>query len=172
MVTKKLSTIQWPRSNFALGVEKSSWVILVTPKVYTQPWDDFFFILLYSLNPGLLSPGNLLVQISSQSPSPLSPPIDPEAPMTTLGLDSMTLIQIKAVIEKRFYCNIPDEFLFSHLASLNGFVEAIKIGELSPTQKNELESAGRDMQVDAADGRTVPVVRRKEPLCPWWTCCY
>lgn len=58
---------------------------------------------------------HLLIQISAQSPSPLFPPIDMQAPLMTLGLDSMTLIQIKGVIEKKFYCRIPDEFLFSQV---------------------------------------------------------
>ena len=58
---------------------------------------------------------DLLVQISIQSPSPLTPPIDPSAPLLSLGLDSMTLIQIKGVIEKKFYFVVPDEFLFSQV---------------------------------------------------------
>ena len=82
----------------------------------------------------------------------------------------MTLIQIKGVVERRFYCNIPDEFLFSQLATLQGIASAVKLGELTTDQRAELEAAEREMQGDA--GAAPVVQRRKEPFCPWWTCCY
>ena len=44
----------------------------------------------------------LLLQVASQGPSPLSAPLDPSAPVSTMGLDSMTLVQFKGVLEKRY----------------------------------------------------------------------
>lgn len=44
----------------------------------------------------------LLLQVSSQGPTPLSTPLDPSAPVSTMGLDSMTLVQFKGVLEKRY----------------------------------------------------------------------
>lgn len=44
----------------------------------------------------------LLLQVASQGPTPLSAPLDPSAPVSTMGLDSMTLVQFKGVLEKRY----------------------------------------------------------------------
>jgi hypothetical protein len=44
---------------------------------------------------------NLLVQVAQQGPSPLTAPLDRRAPVSALGLDSMTLVQYKGVLEKR-----------------------------------------------------------------------
>ena len=114
---------------------------------------------------------NLLTQISSQSPSPLAPPIDKSTPLMILGLDSMTVIQIRGVIEKKFYCILSDEFIFSQLATIDGIGEAIKNGGLTDTQKEALEAAERELAMDQANGAK-PVVKKIEPFCPWWTCCY
>lgn len=43
----------------------------------------------------------LILQVSSQGPSPLTAPVDSDIPVTAMGLDSMTLVQFKGVIEKR-----------------------------------------------------------------------
>ena len=80
----------------------------------------------------------------------------------------MTIIQIRGVIEKKFYCILPDEFIFSQLATIDGIALAIKNGGLTDSQKEELETAEREMAMDQ------PAAPRKvkEPFCPWWTCCY
>ena len=44
----------------------------------------------------------ILLQVASQGPTPLSTPVDPSAPVSTMGLDSMTLVQFKGVLEKRY----------------------------------------------------------------------
>jgi hypothetical protein len=44
---------------------------------------------------------SLLVNVSSQGPSPLNSPIDPDSSLISLGLDSLTLVQYKGVLEKR-----------------------------------------------------------------------
>jgi hypothetical protein len=43
----------------------------------------------------------LLVAVAAQGPSPLTAPLDRNAPVTALGLDSMTIVQFKGVLEKR-----------------------------------------------------------------------
>lgn len=43
----------------------------------------------------------VLCQVASQGASPLSPPVDPELPLSALGLDSMTVVQFKGVLENR-----------------------------------------------------------------------
>jgi hypothetical protein len=44
---------------------------------------------------------NLLLQVAQQGPSPLTAPLDCKVPVSALGLDSMTLVQYKGVLEKR-----------------------------------------------------------------------
>ena len=62
------------------------------------------------------------------------------------------------MIEKRFFCILPDEFVFSQLACLDGIVEAIKNGGLTEAQKIDLEAAEAELQGDEMDG---PVMKRK-----------
>jgi acyl carrier protein len=45
----------------------------------------------------------LLIKISSQSPSPVSSPIDPLRSLTEIGLDSFTLIQFTGALQQRFH---------------------------------------------------------------------
>ena len=42
-----------------------------------------------------------LVLLSSSGPAKLSPPIDPNTSLTALGMDSMTVVQFKGVLERR-----------------------------------------------------------------------
>lgn len=44
---------------------------------------------------------DLLLQVAAQGPSPLTGPLDQQMPVTAMGLDSMTLVQFKGVLEKR-----------------------------------------------------------------------
>lgn len=44
---------------------------------------------------------DLLLQVAAQGPSPLTAPLDQNMPVTAMGLDSMTLVQFKGVLEKR-----------------------------------------------------------------------
>lgn len=44
---------------------------------------------------------NLLLQVAAQGPSPLTGPLDKALPVSAMGLDSMTLVQFKGVLEKR-----------------------------------------------------------------------
>jgi len=105
----------------------------------------------------------LLLQVASQGPTPLSTPLDPSAPVSTMGLDSMTLVQFKGVLEKRyggqllltelladdwttryicrFHADVPDEFLFTSSACLNQLAIVVQNGQLTEEQKLELEIA-------------------------------
>lgn len=44
---------------------------------------------------------HLLVQVAAQGPSPLTPPLDAKTAVSQMGLDSMTLVQFKGVLEKK-----------------------------------------------------------------------
>ncbi len=136
----------------------------------------------------------VLLQISSSSPAApaiddVSCGLDPDTPISSLGFDSMTLVQFKGALENRYYCKgIPDEFMFTPMATLNELAKTITEGTLTETQQSSLDAAlasqgGGDKQTDgtaAASGsgqqaplRSAPVVEmRKEPCCPWFTCCY
>ena len=98
----------------------------------------------------------ILCDIVSRVGGDLKPPVDPEIPLISLGLDSMSIVQFKGVLDNRFvvistlssfypsviqlkfhcydfliyryHCNIPDEFLFTNLATLSALVTAVKHG--------------------------------------------
>lgn len=113
----------------------------------------------------------LLCQISAQSSSQLLTPIDPHAPLVSLGLDSMTLVQFKGVLENRFFCvDIPDEYLFTPLATLDELAAAVHIGTLTSEQRRKFD-AGAVAGGSEANSTTV-MVQKKQPCCPWFTCCY
>lgn len=109
----------------------------------------------------------LLVQVASSGPSPISSPIEKDSSLTSLGLDSLTLVQFKGALEHKFHCHdIPDEFLFTNICTLNGLADAAQIGSLTAEQKELLEIAGKD----SGENQAV-VVDHKEHLCPWFIWC-
>ena len=55
------------------------------------------------------------------------------------------MIQIRGVIEKKFYCILPEPFVLSELATMDGIVEAIKNGGLTEAQKSDLETVEMEM---------------------------
>jgi hypothetical protein len=68
----------------------------------------------------------------------------------------------------RFSCDIPDEFIFSQFATLAELTLAVQHGGLTVKQKALLDSPP-----DNADGRSTAIIdHQKQPLCPWFTCCY
>ena len=81
---------------------------------------------------------------------------------------------------RRFYCSFPDEFLFTEMATLNGITLAVKNGEMTLEQKRLLEGHGPESGggggVSEMTSGVVPVVGggriQRQPLCPWFTCCY
>ena len=106
-----------------------------------------------------------LILVTSQSSSPISSPVDPTIPLNSLGLDSMTLIQYKGLLERKFFCDIPDEFMFTDLATLDELSHAVKCGKMTEKQAKALETG-------VVENRTEVIQKKKEPLCPWFTCCY
>jgi acyl carrier protein len=114
----------------------------------------------------------ILLQISSQGPTQLSSPVDPDSPLVALGLDSMTVVQFKGVLENRYYCeNIPDEFLFTPLATLKEIATAVKEGSLTSEQRRRFD-AGAAAGGDPTSTTVMAQPSRKQPCCPWFTCCY
>ena len=117
-----------------------------------------------------------LKQIASQGPAPIQGSISPQASLLSLGLDSFTIVQFKGVIEKRYYCDVPDEFLFIQSVNLTELARAVRNGGLTVDQRKLVESASAG-QAGAGSGRpsggpTAVVVNQKQPMCPWFTCCY
>lgn len=109
-----------------------------------------------------------LILVTTQSSNPISSPVDPNTPLNTLGLDSMTLVQYKGLLERRFFCDIPDEFMFTDLATLEELSHAVKCGRMTEKQAKALESG----VLDSREGEGLAVQKKREPLCPWFTCCY
>jgi acyl-CoA synthetase (AMP-forming)/AMP-acid ligase II len=103
-----------------------------------------------------------LLEISMSGGIPLESPIVRNVPVSKLGLDSLLLIQLTGVVQKRFFCDIPDIFLMTDFATIQGLAATIKRGGLTDEQQNAL--------ADIDDG-TVEVVNMKQPLCPWQKTC-
>ncbi len=78
----------------------------------------------------------------------------------------------------RFYCDIPDEFIFSPIATLDELSVSVKKGCLTDEQRQRFEAAhtgdAQKTEHTAEDGgksTTIPTNYR-QPICPWFTCCY
>lgn len=85
----------------------------------------------------------------------------------------MTLMQFKGVIEKRFFCNIPDEMFFLPSVSLLEIAKAVKVGTVTSVQRQSLDQGGLDdAQVKGPNSSPTVMVHQRQPLCPWFTCCY
>lgn len=135
-----------------------------------------------------------LIAVSQSGPSQLSAPINPSLSLVALGLDSMTIVQFKGILEHRFHCDVPDDFLFSPMATLLELTLAVQHGRLTAEQRQRYESGpGGSGSSDNAGGsgeggelhgkgKAAAVAvgggggRRgggmRQPLCPWFTCCY
>jgi acyl-CoA synthetase (AMP-forming)/AMP-acid ligase II len=118
----------------------------------------------------------LLVEITADSPCPLSAPVETDAALIVLGLDSMTINQFKGAIDGQFYAAcIPDDFMFTSMATLDGLSLAIKMQGLTAQQQRAFDAALAGEEGgeggDGDDDIDGPVMQ-KEPLCPWYTCCY
>jgi len=108
-----------------------------------------------------------LALVAASSPAPLSQPAEPYASLSSLGLDSLTLVQFKGVLERRFHVDVPDEFLFTQMASVASLADIVRAGGLSAEQREALESG----VVEGADGQRTAVVAERQPLCPWFVLC-
>jgi len=102
-----------------------------------------------------------LVMLSLDGPVPLSAPVDMFTPVSALGLDSMCLVQLSGVVQNQLHCSLPDEFLFTTMATLAGIAQAARLGKLTEQQQAAMEGV-----------ESVEVVQTKQPLCPWFVCCY
>ena len=82
----------------------------------------------------------------------------------------------------RFYCDIPDDFLFTNQATLDQLALAVHEGKLTDAQKALYESgvgaagaahAGSEQEgEDPHMPSTVMMpMTHKQPCCPWFTCC-
>lgn len=123
-----------------------------------------------------------LIQVSSIGPSQLNAPLDNNVPLTSFGLDSMTIVQFKGVLENRFFADIPDEFVFSTMATIYELSVAVKEGKLTAEQKHRFDSFQASSTPQAGAGAagaanpaqaagTTIVVSHRQPCCPWFTCC-
>jgi acyl carrier protein len=113
-----------------------------------------------------------LIRVASHGVAELQAPVDPAASLVSLGLDSMTIVQFKGILESRFHSNIPDEFLFTGACSLSALVLAVSKGELTDEQKEMLASGVVEETDEHGNTTTTVIPKNKEPLCPWFTCCY
>jgi hypothetical protein len=85
----------------------------------------------------------------------------------------MTLVQFKGVIEKRFFCDIPDEFLFLPSVNLLEISKAVKLGTLTAAQRQGMDQGvSHDPQTKRGSNSATTVINQNQPLCPWFTCCY
>lgn len=69
----------------------------------------------------------------------------------------------------RYHADIPDEFVFSNMATLEELSVAVKLGHLSELQLQKFHHSAQTVHNPSQEN--VPVVTR-QPLCPWFTCCY
>jgi acyl-CoA synthetase (AMP-forming)/AMP-acid ligase II len=118
---------------------------------------------------------NALVYLAAQGGTILVPPLDCSAAVSTLGFDSLTLVQLKGMIENRMFCTLPDEFFFMGIATPTGIATAVKNGGLNAEQQAYMEQADGAAGYDPVNGEEADpakVVKQKQPMCPWFTCCY
>ena len=108
-----------------------------------------------------------LALVAASSPAPLAQSPDPYSPLSSLGLDSLTIVQFKGVLERRFHVDVPDEFFFTQMASVASLADIVLAGGLSEQQQEALQSG----VVEGEDGRRSAVVVQTQPLCPWFVLC-
>jgi hypothetical protein len=85
-------------------------------------------------------------------------------------------------VDDRFYCDVPDEFLFSAHCNLHELAIAVHDGALTTEQMKRF-GVGADTDGAAAAGNgtrgtaeavggTAGGAGYRQPFCPWFTCCY
>jgi hypothetical protein len=123
----------------------------------------------------------------------LTSPLNRNQNIASFGLDSMLITQYKGVMENRFYCEFPDEFMFTKKATLKELAIVVKHGHLTTTQAEYLEKiaegndeeekkknhqagagtgAGRGEDEDEEEEEEDEHIVIDNPICPWFTCCY
>ena len=106
--------------------------------------------------------------------------------LASLGIDSLTMVQLKGALEKRYFCELPDEFFFQSFCSVKQIAQAVKHGGVTESQAALLLRATQASQPDTAKqeggggvggGRETgsaigeEQVQYKQPLCPWFLWC-
>jgi hypothetical protein len=120
-----------------------------------------------------------LLKVAAHSPGgQISSPVDAHAPLMNLGLDSMTIVQFKGVLENRFFCDVPDDFLFTSICTLDSLSTAVLHGSLTQEQKEQLEVVHKAAEgnphnnnLEEQESAVVVVDSYKEPCCPWFYWC-
>ena len=82
----------------------------------------------------------------------------------------------------RFHTDIPDEFLFTSHATIVELAKTVKHGSLTEEQHQQFDTiqpsgnadadGNSDAPKGAVKGHTTTVIEQRQPLCPWFTCCY
>jgi acyl carrier protein len=109
----------------------------------------------------------LLAQVSQGSPSPLQMPIDHDAALVELGLDSMSVVQFKGAVEGSLHAVLPDEMMFTTLATLKNLTEVVKHGGVTDRLRSEIDAG-----LAPAPGQgTATIALKDEPCCPWFIGC-
>jgi hypothetical protein len=112
----------------------------------------------------------------------LSSPLSRQHNIASFGLDSMLITQYKGILENRFHCQFPDEFMFTKKATLAELAIVVKNGQLTEAQVQYLENIGDEEQTSGGGAGTGEKGTSEEededhividnPICPWFTCCY
>eukprot|EP01039_Chlorochromonas_danica_P004978 gene4978-5466_t len=98
--------------------------------------------------------------------------LDEHQALIAMGVDSISIAQFKGIVEKRFYCDLPDEFLFSSSCNLHELAIAVHGGSLMPEQIQRLGLGSNEPGGDGKKTTAVVVDMPRQPLCPWFFCCY
>lgn len=84
----------------------------------------------------------------------------------------------------RFHCDIPDDFLFTSMATLQQLAQSVHAGTLTPEQRAFYDDHAAADKATGADGKagskerdpnapsTVIMQSNKQPCCPWFTICF
>ena len=84
--------------------------------------------------------------------------------------DAASEAETETDAEAEAEAGIPDDFLFTTLASLESLAHAVRRGGLSLQQKNAFERALAGIQDEDEDGMVVEIQR--QPVCPWFVVCF
>lgn len=90
-------------------------------------------------------------------------------------MSAVGMVVVIKVLVLRFYCELPDEFMFSAGCNLHELAIAVHAGRLTEEQQRKLDQEHAQGAGTPSNPRaTAEVVGAmpRQPLCPWFTCCY
>lgn len=112
----------------------------------------------------------------------LTSPLNRNHNIASFGLDSMLITQYKGVLENKFHCQFPDEFMFTKKATLKELAIIVKNGQLTESQVEYLEKIADGNEEEDEKKKNEEGNEEEEgedehividnPICPWFTCCY